>query len=80
MARRVRSGLAVLALTGAALLAGAGQASALPYPGPNESVIIQFYSDASRTDMVGAWSYGHCGADYRWGQMTQYSTWWTQTC
>ncbi|MGH8081975.1 MAG: hypothetical protein ACREP7_15480 [Lysobacter sp.] len=47
-------------------------ASALPYPGTGEGYIQTYYSDATRTTVVGERSYGNCGEPFDWGQHTRY--------
>ncbi|MEH6421930.1 hypothetical protein [Pseudomonas sp. CGJS7] len=47
-------------------------AVALPYPGPDEGYIQTYYSDASRTQIVGERSYGNCGESFGWGLRTRH--------
>ncbi|KRB11447.1 hypothetical protein [Lysobacter sp. Root690] len=55
-------------------------AAALPYPNPGESYIQTYYSDATRTQVVGERSYGHCGESYSWGTLKGYFTLSKVTC
>ena len=67
-----------LLITGAiaafAATAIATPAAAIPNPGPYQSVTFTYYSNASKTVVVGGWSYGYCGEPFDWGQHTRYST------
>jgi hypothetical protein len=78
--RRVRGAAISALLAGAAILAPAGTAHAIPPAGPNESVTYTFYSDASRTVEVGWWSYGACGEPFDFGTHTAYFRIRTVTC
>jgi hypothetical protein len=60
---------ATLGLTVAAV-----PAQAIPPVGPNQSVTFTYYSSASRTVVVGGWSYGSCGEPFEWGVKTSYSS------
>lgn len=55
-------------------------AIALPYPNPGEGYIQSYYSDAARTQLVGERSYGNCGENFSWGQLSGYFTLTKITC
>lgn len=55
-------------------------AGALPYPGPGEGYVQTYYSDSTRTQIVGERSYGNCGEPFDWGQHTRYFTLRKQVC
>ncbi|ALN92427.1 MULTISPECIES: hypothetical protein [Lysobacter] len=64
----------------AAGLAVTAAAYALPVPNNDESYNFTFYSDASRTVVVGERIYGNCGDPYSWGRMTPWSSYYKTTC
>ncbi|MGO1069358.1 hypothetical protein [Lysobacter sp. CA199] len=64
----------------AAGLAVSAAALALPVPNDDESYTFTFYSDASRTVVVGSRTYGNCGDSYSTGRMTSWSTFYKTTC
>jgi hypothetical protein len=68
--------LATTALAGAPTIA----ANAGPYPGEGQSVRTTYYSDATRTIVVGETAYGDCGEDYAWGTTSSYRTYTVITC
>jgi hypothetical protein len=41
-------------------------------PGDNQEVTTTYYSDATRTVVVGQTVYGNCGNDYSWGTDSAY--------
>ncbi|MBW8808991.1 hypothetical protein [Lysobacter capsici] len=55
-------------------------ASAIPPAGPGQSQTYTYYADATRTVVVGGWSYGSCGEPFDWGDHTRYFTIRTVNC
>lgn len=72
MRQQSKSKLALIAFAVGMTLSLA--ASALPYPGPDEGYVQRYYSDSTRTVLVGERSYGNCGEPFSWGQRTSYFT------
>jgi hypothetical protein len=72
--------LAATLMTGTLLVATAGSAQAIPFPGQHEGYTYVYYSDASHTTVVGGWSYGSCGGGSDWGEHTSYYTITTVRC
>ena len=60
------------ALLGCATMLTPGPAQALPAPGANQSVVITYYADSTRTVEVGWRQYGDCGEGYDVGVHTRY--------
>ncbi|MDQ1739255.1 MAG: hypothetical protein QOE53_907 [Pseudonocardiales bacterium] len=60
--------LAISALTAAPVVS----ANAGWLPGDNQEVTTTYYSDATRTVVVGQTVYGNCGNDYSWGDDSAY--------
>lgn len=58
----------------------AAPAAAIPPVGPNQSVTFTYYSNSSKTVVVGGWSYGYCGEPFDWGTHTRYSTYYVTNC
>lgn len=66
-----RKYVSTLLLSCAATLT-ASPAQALPYPDTDQSVIITYYSDSTRTNEIGWRQYGHCGEVYDIGVHSRY--------
>jgi hypothetical protein len=71
-----RTGLVALLMTGTAMVgalpAQAAQVNARPQLGPNLEYVIDFYSDAQHTQLVGVRQNGPCGA-FSYGVVTAYA-------
>jgi hypothetical protein len=79
--RNAKRGLAIAALVaGVTILSSPAPAQALPPGNPGQSVTITYYSNASRTDEVGWWSYGSCGEPFDIGTHTSYFSVRVVTC
>ena len=69
-----RTGIAAMALAGA-VVAGSGlpaHAQVKPRIAPGEEVVIDYFSNAQKTTVVGVYEYG-C-TYYEWGTFTSYTT------
>jgi hypothetical protein len=70
-----RTGLVALLMTGTALVgalpAQAAQVNARPQAAPNSEYVVDYYSDAQHTQLVGIRQNGPCGA-FSYGSITPY--------
>jgi len=65
--------ITMVVATGALTVAPVVSAYAGWDPGENQAVLTRYYSDATRTVVVGETLYGNCGNDYdNAGEYTQY--------
>lgn len=70
VALAVASAVATVA-TGLAVTA---PAQAIPPVGEGQSIVYTYYADATKTVVVGGYSYGTCGNPFDWGGHTAYFT------
>jgi hypothetical protein len=80
MAKTLRNALVAVLIATASTVVVASPAQAVPMPGPNESIVFDYFSNASKTYQVGGWIYGSCLVDFEWGDRTRYFNWRRVTC